>query len=171
MDALYHGTQTLALKFPELPSQLKVPLVDQVLEEERPATSQSRPSAYFTADIPEQALVVQLGMHKEEIKNGALQSDQIYVFEVEAERRTSCPMILVQMVLVLLGTARFERARQFTGFYWNSDQAWYFRETLVPSLRIVRQVEFDRDPNEILKGIDDKYRVDSKRAQLYRSHL
>ena len=172
MDALYHGTleklqpgQTVCARVAKLPSHLKAPQVEQVLEDVRPANSQSRLSAYFTADLPEQALVVQLGMHKEEIQRGSLRPEQIYVFEVEAERGTSCPMILVQMVLVLLGIGKEEQARQFARFYWNSDEGWYFRETLAPSRRIVRQVDFNRNLDEISKEFNDRYRFDSNRAQ------
>jgi hypothetical protein len=179
MDSLYHGAlekleagQTLSAKLPKHPSLLRAPQVEQILEDERPANSQSRLSAYFAADLPEQALVVQLGMHKEALQNGSLQPEQIYVFEVEAERGTSCPMILVQMALVLLGARKEEQARQFARFYWKSDEGWYFRETLVPSLRIVRQVDFNRDRDAIVKEFNDRYRVDSNRAhQIYRSDL
>jgi hypothetical protein len=179
MDTLYHGTlekfepgQTLSPKVPKLPSRLKPSQVEQVLEAERPANSQSRLSAYFTAALPEQALVVQLGMHKEEIQSGSLQPEQIHVFEVEAERGTTCPMILVQMVLLLLAAAKEERARQFARFYWNSDEEWYFKETLVPFLRVVRQVHFHRNYDEISKETNERYRTDSKRAQhIYLSGL
>jgi hypothetical protein len=120
MPKLYHGTleklkpgQVLPAKFPKLPSELKAPRVEQVLEDERPADRQSRLSAYFTADLPEQAFAVQLSMHRGEVQNGSLQNEQVYVFEVAAESGKSCPMILVQMVLVLLGGGKEQRARQF----------------------------------------------------------
>jgi hypothetical protein len=179
MDALYHGTleklepgQTLSAQIPKLPSKLKASQMEQVLEDERPVSSQSRLSAYFTAALPEQALVVKLGMHKEEIQSGSLQPKLIYVFEVEADRGTTCPMILVQMVLLLLATGKEACARQFARFYWNSDEGWYFRETLVPFLRVVRQVHFHRNCDEISREINERYRIDSKRAQhIYLSGL
>jgi hypothetical protein len=177
MATLYHGKlerldpgQVLSLKPQKLPSEQTAPRMEQVLEEERPAGCLSRLSAYFTADLPEQALAVQLGMHKEEDRKGNLQPEQIYVFEVEAERGTTCPMILAQMVLALLSHGKEEQARQFARLYWDSGEAWYFNEILVPSLRIVRQVELNRDRDEILKEVNEKYRADKNLAlQIYRS--
>lgn len=94
------------------------PAAEELLEQHRPPTCQSRLSAYFTAATAEHALVVKHGMHG---NNGTQIDPAIHVHEVEVSAGTRCPMILVQAVETLLRKAAPQKLIEcVASAYWAS---------------------------------------------------
>jgi hypothetical protein len=139
------------------------PATERLLEEHRPIGCQSRLSAYFTACTPEQALVVKHGMAGSQ---GQQLDPAIHVYEVEAEGDTRCPMILVQTISVMLAKgAAATQANCVAKAYWaTAGQRWYFIELLSPSIRILREVPFNRSFESVWRDVNDAYKLDQSIA-------